>query len=227
MLHFLEKAIERTAGGTRAEDGRRPVAVSLSGLRLGSVCLILNLSPTVVEAAARLKRAVATGDYANIPAAAVRELASLSELVVKRGWRAEIEGLTRGKAVVSAENPVRPSEPRRYVGRTTVLAAVQSAGGVTPLATVRLVPGGRVVRVTGSQTIIKTLAGKLYETVRIDGRATWDAETDEVVALAADAVRPGPSGDPLAALRILAETTRSDWDGVDADEFVRQLRGED
>jgi len=69
--------------------------------------------------------------------------------------------------------------PAEIRGSTTIKGIVEDAGGATPKAWIRLHYGRVPIDLNKDQAI--ALGGMLYRKVILDGVATWDSETREIV----------------------------------------------
>ena len=68
---------------------------------------------------------------------------------------------------------------------------------------------------------------KHYEVVVVEGQATWDSETWQILDFKVTGIADFTAADPYQAMQDLAAAAQGHWEGVDALEYVRELRGAD
>jgi hypothetical protein len=121
------------------------------------------------------------------------------------------------------------NERPTYSGTTTIYGECLS---VFPKCVTLRLHDGRTFGVSLATGLADALSDRVGETIGLDGKARWDAETNVLTAFHATEVTPYRDRDPgmdrprtnLEALAALAEAANGRWDNVDPDEFVRELR---
>lgn len=230
LLDRLEKFLSAYAKAKDLEISVSGPVLSLVDVKSGSEGLVLSVPAPAVQAIAAASIAVLHGDYGTLPRSAHQELFGLSEQLRSRGWSASFEeNLAAGiaPAKISPERGVLPPpEPTRIKGTTTLLAKCMRVGGATvPRAEIRLSQTGELLYVDVSEEIARTLGRMLYEDVVLEGTATWNAETWKIMDFKITGITDFTRVEPHKAIEELARAARGQWDGVDALEYVRRLRG--
>lgn len=127
-------------------------------------------------------------------------------------------------ATVDADLVV-PASPRLHM-QTTIYGKVVNAGGKNPNVHIETLQG-QVVICKGTQEQVKQLAGRLYTNVGIVGSARCDVETLEYDDVEIKEILPYDDSSITDAVRELGQLAASSFADVDADEYVRALRGEE
>ena len=86
---------------------------------------------------------------------------------------------------------------------------------------------GDIVICSGKQEQVKALAEQLYEWVGVSGTAYCDIDTHKIEDFAINDLLPYQDTPITEAMRQLADVAAPHFAGVDADAYVRALRGED
>ena len=226
LLENIEKAITETAKSQNIEIADEAI-VSLVGVREGSNRLTIAVATIVVPAASMLAQAVAAKDYERIPAAAHEAIHEVSNQATKKKWSVRFLGqlaIDMKAATISADSPVpSPPAPPQISGTTSVYGRCIRVGGVKPKAEIRLEQGG-VLYIEVSEEMARELAMSLYEEVCLEGEATWCTDDWRVERFKATKVTAYRKTEPLTAFTQLAEAAGGRWDGVDVNEYVRELR---
>lgn len=207
-------------------------ALSLTGIRAGSETLVLSLAEPYLPAWVGISDAIESGDYGKLPGPSYEEIYRLSEDTAKRKWAVEIrENAALGvkPARLSPDKPLKaPAGPVAIKGTTTIHGRCLRVGGSTrPRAEVRLSSTGQLLNADISEKDAKSLAQQLYEEVALEGTATWDPDTWEIVAFKVTDVLPYRKVDPALAFKELSEVAEGKWDEVDPVAYVRGLRDEE
>lgn len=202
--------------------------MSLVAIRTGSEELGFSVPAEVIPAVAHLSTAVERERYEDLPPETHRKLYELSELVVGKTWELEfLEDAKHGirPAQICANHPVqKPEKPAEVHGTTSLLAQCLRVGGVEPKAEVRLPSSGKLFYPRLTKDIARELAKRLYETVVLEGRATWRTDTWEVIDFQVTSISSYRPSSPNLAFEKLAQAAQGRWDDVDALEYVRDLR---
>ena len=72
-----------------------------------------------------------------------------------------------------------------WVGGSSLFGVVEDVGGVTPRIVLRIPPDERVT-CEADEELCKKVGARLYEHVVLEGNATWDANTGELLAFQAE-----------------------------------------
>lgn len=226
ILSRLDRAIVSYAAAQQI-DLSEDASVSLVHIESGSECLVFSVPDPLVGVVAGISKAVGERQYGELPAETYEELYALSQAVSLRGWDLEIkEDNARGiqYARFGAKEPLdAPYAPAFVKGTTTVYGQCLRVGGVHPKAELRL-PSGKLMHVDLSEQVAKELATRLYEEVALEGAATWDTATWEILEFRVSQVTAFQKTDPVLAFKELAEAAHGAWDTVDAVDFVHGLR---
>lgn len=225
---LVEQTVIEAVGGDLepADDGA--VLVSLTAIEEGSTRLVLSLAATAAVAVADIKRAVSEGTYSKLPVKCQRKLAELSQRLAGKGWQAELSGVSPGRVVISASHPVPAPDRKTARSKTTIYGVCVRVGGETPKASIRLLTTGKQLTIDLTEDLARELGNRLYDLVGIEGMATVEASTWEMIAFRGVSLTPyrGKKADPLAATLKVARESGDVWSGVDPVEYVRGLREE-
>ena len=111
-------------------------------------------------------------------------------------------------------------------GSTTLLAHCLRVGD-TIKTELRLPQAGQFLNVDMPEAIAKALGRHFPEIVVLKGQATWDLETWQILDFKVTGIADFTAADPYQAMQDLAAAAQGHWEGVDALEYVRELRGAD
>lgn len=235
LLPLLRKAV-CSAAGIPTEPGSQAV-LSLVGVRPGSAELALGGIPTVIEGVRRIYDALTDRitpmlSPDALPPDAQRALHEICKFVVERDWSFRLKGPFAGRmeAVISRESPVEPYQPRRVHGTTTIYGQVRRAisnDDDRHTVGVGLYSTGKVLTVRVTRDMVLDLGRRFLQPIGIEGEAVWDPASWEILDFTASRIIDYQGGSPAEAFKELAEAAGDRWDGVDAEQYVREVRGED
>jgi hypothetical protein len=228
LLIHLERSVHQVMGIRGEVSG---VPLSLVRIEQGSDRLTFGVMATAVSAVVAITVAIKTGDYADIPLGAHKSLRELSELVSRREWLVEFEqdkDLGIRRAVISANSEVPDPRSMTTRGTTTIFGECVMVGGASDTrARIRLRATGQLLSIDMTEELCKELAPRLYEDVAIEGEAFWRQRDRQIVAFRATRIADYRPGSLDEGFREMAGAAHGRWDDVDAEEYVRLLRGED
>lgn len=113
----------------------------------------------------------------------------------------------------------------RIKGETTMVGRLRAIGGLRP--TLHLETRPRSVTITATIEQARDVASFLYQTIVVDVAAEWSVESSDLASCKLLQWRPGPDSSLTQGAHAMADHHGSVWEGVDAAEWVRQLRSED
>lgn len=124
--------------------------------------------------------------------------------------------------------PPGPRPVHYPVGDTTLYGHLIRVGGSPPVATLVLHDGSSL-DCPVTVKLARKLGPLLYREVGLEGEATWRTGDWEIVAFRPKRLTEyRPHEQSLTeTFRKLAEVSGGRWDHVDADEYMRELRGDD
>lgn len=219
---------DRTSG---SDDGR-PL-VSLVEVKEGdSSDMGIAMLDCVVPAFSAISEAVATHSYSKIPSDCQEGLHRISKWASRRLLEIQIEEDTTHNirhGVISRKSPVlSPSSPNFSVdGPTTAWGYLLQAGGKKPRFALEF-PDGRKIVITADEAMTKEVSARLYENVGIEGIATWSVSDWKMTAFRAIRLldyRP-QEANLVDTFKELADAAKGRWEDVDAENYVRDLRGD-
>jgi len=228
ILTRLDRAIV-TYAQARGIDVPEDAATSLVGISSGSENLELSVPDPLLPAVAGISQAIEANDFSDFPKQTYAELYELSESVVRRGWGLAFHAapsLEVREARITPEEPLKPPPGPTFIDGTTVIhgRCLRVGGAVVPKAEVRVSSTSKLLNVDLSEEAAKELAKQLYEEVALEGTATWNADTWEIVDFRVSRVTPFRKVEPEAAFRELAVAAAGRWDEVDPVAYVEGLR---
>lgn len=221
--------IDMALGAVAEVDGlidRRGPALRLVGVELGSNRCVVALDSRVVPSFARMAQAAATANLASLPHRARQRLEGTARREAARGREVRLvpspeHGIPEALLVPPVDESVQVEEVTTLYGR-----CVRVGGETRPTAQIRAL-SGELLTVSVTQPVVFELGRRLLQDVGLEGVATWAFPESKLVAFEATAVLPFEDGPILEAFAELAEGAGGVWDGIDADEYVAELRGGD
>jgi hypothetical protein len=120
---------------------------------------------------------------------------------------------------------VIPAAPRLRI-QTTIYGRVVNAGGKSPNAHLETLQGQMVI-CKGTQSQVKQLAERLYSFVGVIGTACCNVDTLDIDEFEIKDVLPYEDTPIVEAVRMLGEVAAPYFDSINADEYVRAIRGDD
>jgi len=109
-------------------------------------------------------------------------------------------------------------------GPTSIFGRVLRVGGKEPAVRIEL--GRGELTCYASEALVQSLGASLYDWVVLTGEATWENETYGLLSFRIHSFAPMLNSTASQSFAKLAEVAAVHFQGVDADEFIRQARGE-
>ncbi len=233
VLLALEQALLASAKAYHPDLTPDLLRFSLIRVKKGSGVLELVAPEEVASAAVEDSRLLAEGRVDELKPEARPGYRALSNQLDQRGWRGGFSGngdlgIVESDVLGKIEIPL-VEHRTRLSGSTSLYGRVIRVGGASrPKAELTPVLGGRPVPVHVSIDQAKTLARRLYTVVGIFGKAFWDSTWSFIEKFEASQILPyREQNSAQEAFAALAEAGGRVWEGVDPDEFVKSLRGEE
>ena len=234
LVDVLARIDKLISSYTVAAKGELPAGsvLSLIDIESGSENLVFSVAESLLPAWVEISRAVEEKSLAGLPNETHKELWSLSQSLERRGWGLEIRKDTKlgiSRALIGvATDLAPPDEPVLIRGTTSLHGRCLRVGGATRhKAEIRLATNNKILNAELSEDTAKELATRLYEEVVLEGQATWNAKTWEIVDFLVSAVTHYRAREPTNAFDELAKAAEGRWEGVDATEFIDGLRSDD
>lgn len=229
ILTRVDRAVLSYANDRFPEDVPEDAAISLVDVRRGSEALVFSIAEPLLPAVAAISRSLATEELHELPSTTWEELHQLSSAVAARGWGFVIQAKPESgirEARIGFGGPLAPPPaPVLVQGSTALHGRCLRVGGATqPRAEIRLSANGRLLNIDLSEEVAKQLAPRLYEDVVLEGQATWNVESWEVVHFRVSHVTDYAGGDPERGFRELAAAAAGQWDKIEAADYVRDIR---
>lgn len=221
LLANFEQAIEITAKG--GDDFGKP-SVSLVGIKEGSDTLTLRANDKALTAASKISKAISTRDCSLVPAAAEEHLRAIWRKAHSRQWSIGISNSTFSATILPADDLFTIS---RTKGTTSIAGRLLRVGGEKPpTAQVFRDDETRITVDLSGQAMAEELGQLLYKFVALEGEATWLVPSWDMEAFRATKILPATfaNRDTTAVFKDLAVTSKSLWDDIDPDDFVRDQR---
>lgn len=230
LLVRLEKSVIAYARSSGLHLSDQDPSVCLVAVGQGSDRLVFSTAPSIIPAIASISRAIMDDAYENIPFETHSELSELSKTIIAKGWELQFKEDTSygiAPARIGPEREIRlPTEPPRVKGTTSLLARCLRVGGVRPRAELRLSKGQELLYVDVTEDVARQLGKRLYDQVVLEGKATWRADTWEVVGFTVTSVAEFQKVSPDLAMKQLSEAAKGKWDGIDPVEYVQKIRSD-
>jgi len=226
LLESLEDAVASVIALQDAGMSKEEVVVGITAISAGSISLQFGSpQPDLVrEAFFTVSEAVSQSRFKALPNSSRRSLAKVSAFARRHDCRAEFRVPTIREPLAIIDRETQVAEPELVFGETTLYGRVIRVGGRTPRVMIETSDGSSVY-CDSSPAVAKELAPKLYERVRLIGRAGWDPDDWSLVEFRIQDAAPGPDLDPSAALEQLSGVIGGFFSEVgDADTFAKRLR---
>jgi hypothetical protein len=225
-LSFVESSLAATARelGAGEDDD---LTVSLTGVSEGSNTLSLSTSPIMFQAAGVVTSSLASNDYAKVPPAARVGLRKLWQKANKQSW--EFRFLPDGNGITAASVSKRREilKPGAVSGLTTIYGKCIDAGGARKLTVrIQLATGDFFTATVANLELARGLGARLHEWVGLEGEAKWNLETWSLEDFKVTRITEYRETDVVTAFELLATAAGDAWDGVDAEEYVGDLRAD-
>jgi hypothetical protein len=229
ILDELRRAVTACLPAGVATDDDSLARVSLVEVVDGSDGLVMEVQSRAAASMATLSSALRRRRYADLPTAAHTALFRVNQLTAKRKWGVRIrpnDSVAVEAVEVTTPDHVTPPTDRRVIsGGTELLARCLRVGGATvPRAELRL-SNHKLLHVEVSESVARELGKRLYDEIVLRGIAEWDATDGEIRAFKVEGVTAFRSVPVDLAFKELAAAARGRWDGIDAESFVRAVRG--
>jgi len=232
LLPRIRESVRATAGIPADRGSRRQMLMSLVGVEKGSVSLrVLPSGGVMCEGMDRMIEAVALETTRLLGREASQTLYDLSQFIERQFWRVCLRSNTgSGVAEISRDRPIPPPAPVRVREKRTlygVLCKLQSKpDGKGCTATIELTRGGQQT-VSLSEPMLRELGKRILEPIGLEGEARVDPASWKIVEFTATALTPYRGSAVGGVVRALRETAGDAWKGVDAVEYVKQVRSEE
>lgn len=224
VLRHVRSAVRSTAVTFGAAPSE--LRLSLKSVNRGSVRLELAADDRTASCYDYVVRAVATEDASTIPARAQESILALGRKVKARGWNLELVGLEHRAAIRSDREPFSALITS---GATSLLVHLIRVGGEGErTATIKLPDGTKLTADVASETLAKQLGERLYSTFEAMGQADWMSTSHRLVRFRITGIGSydQSAADPVAAIRELSRLAGDRWDGINPDDYVRELRAD-
>jgi hypothetical protein len=172
----------------------------------------------------RVARAIRFRDFSLIPGKSRKALRQLWARAGRREWTYALQNGAPEAVIDPAQGP--PTD--KYIkGTTSLLVYVIRVGGTVPTVLVRLPNNERRTFRVASPELAQQIG--IYRRVVLFGRATWFRSTGKLADFKVTKVGAftDKTANPAAAMEGLSAVMGHRWDGVEADEFLRQERSDD
>ena len=230
LIKSLETSIIETVREQTTDLSEEQAIVSLIGIQEGSNVLTLALAFQAVKAVSLISQTIKEADYTPLPIRTHKELHKISNQAAKNGWEISFnEDIDHEfyPGLISINNPVPDPAARRVKGSTTLYGHCVRVGGAEPRAEIREKRTGKIRYIDINEEIARQLGRSLYEDVALEGEATWEPGTWELVEFKATRLTAYRSTDPVLAFKELAGVAEGHWNEVDVEKYVRDLRAEE
>lgn len=228
-LVSLEQAVLATAKdqGIELEPGEPPMA--LTGVQEGSTRLKLCVVTALMSSLGVVSTAIRTQSPQLLPREAAAAIARISRQTSETGHTFRIlpdQEYGVVEAMISAETTaVVQAQAQTVTGVTTLYGRCVEVGGERrPHAVVKLLDGPRITVALVDTALAVNIARLLYEEVQLEGEATWVTPSWQLYKFRATEVKPVSVIPADQAFDLMAKSSGQYWQGVDAEEYVQQLR---
>lgn len=192
----------------------------------GSDRLRLAVDRTLTRPVREVSIAVRSNDWSRCGPDACKSISDVSRLLRPRNWELELPPGGRGaKPVLRGDTAITAPQTYMASGETVLYGTVDDAGREKNPRLRLILADGSPVDVTGPRNEVKQLGTRLFEEVALRGVATWNLDTGRVTHFRLTGIEEFKETSLLEAFDNLASVAGSNWDHVDAQKFVRDLRG--
>lgn len=235
LVKHFQTAVRSADNSTNKDDD--PMFFSLVGVREGSDTATLNVSSQAgIVALRRVATSISEDRISDLPPAAQKSLRSIWTLLFNRGYESvEFVGNGIGFGSASIRATDDPPGPKTLKGITTLYGQnVKTGGSQRPSSEIKLAGRKRAVAFRlANKELAEELGHLLYSTVGLEGEATWDPDTGDLVGFIAQKLSPyqhrggeRKSSTLKHKFAALSELDGERWNDIDVDKFVSDLRGE-
>jgi hypothetical protein len=207
---------------------KEPVILSLTNIRASSIDLQFH-SPfpdVTLTAFEKLGQAIIKNDFSELPSASYEDFNTLVTFTRNQKCVAEFVHQNGRRNVIATITPdIRIVRPPALTGETTLYAKVVRTGGKEPKVELETVDG-RTLFCDASIDITTKLGSKLYQTVGLVGKATWDIDLIYIEKFSIEEVLTYEEIPFNKAINELSEATKNYYsDIVDVDQYISKIRG--
>lgn len=224
VIRKLKSAIY--AASVDSGEDRSTLKLSLVGVDGGSDILSFVGSPSTKYGMNRITASIIRGDISDLPERSQRDIKDLWQKAKNRDWKfVLVNGTT---ATIDPEREFQ--KPLYRQGKSSLLAKIERAGGTASPSVIVYLPNGKRKRLKIRSTdIAQQIGGLLYKTVELIGDAKWSALSGELVSFFVTDVGTyvRQNSNPLAAIENIKQINPEAWAGIDPDEYLNQVRGDD
>jgi len=222
-LRYANGAI-KAVGAKGTENG-----LSLVDVGKGSVRCELSVNEVALNAITRLTGIIASGEMAQLPPKAKSNVQKLWNLAVENNWDGyEFRSNGGNLATISSEED--PLSVGVFKGVTTIYGRCIRAGGESPSVQLKLLNESTVYATLKSKGMAQELGNRLYETIGLEGVATW-SKSNKLVDFEAEKIAPFHDRDTghasartiMESFEELAKSSGDRWNETGS-EFVKELR---
>jgi hypothetical protein len=169
--------------------------------------------------------AIENDDPSCLSPAARQNADLLSQKARLRGWHIGVYSDDAHQTRIAPDTPLFSSVQTR--GRTSLIVSVIRVGGEDKRTTfVRLPHGQKLTATIASRDVAKQLGANLYQTIEVNGEATWSSKDGTLLHLRIDGIGEYSEAcsNPIAALTELSKVADGFWDKIDPNIYVREAR---
>jgi hypothetical protein len=230
LLEAMEDAIATVVARSDSSFVKDLVIVGVQSIAAGSISLRFG-SPhpePVLVAFRHVTGAVATATYKGLPKSSRQSLSRIRAFARRHDCRAELREPARAYPLAVIDTSTMIAEPEIVYGDTTIYGKVIRVGGRRPRVMIETIAGESVF-CDASPAIAKQLAPRLYERVRLEGKAAWDPDSWSLLEFRIREAESGPKEDPSSVIKQLSSRIGGYFSDIgDAEVFSRSVRrGED
>jgi hypothetical protein len=210
-------------------EGRPPQPqlhkIELQKIEQGCAHAFLLAPRTHLRAVDRIGQAAEERSMDSLPREARPAVKQCLSLLQRFHQEIEIVGNERTKVRSATLRTTLPeSEPAIVESQTMLLGRIRQVGGKDPNFHLEL-PGGGEVVVEVEQSMAQAIARQLYSMVMVEIDAKWNIDSGEMFDCRLRSWEAAPNTGFADGARAYADQFGSDWNGVDAQAWLRKLRG--
>ena len=224
LLSLLDQAIDATAK-SRGIVGLP--SVYLVGVADGSDVMLLEANEQAVFAAKEIAAAIETGDCTKIPLQAERCLRGMWKKAKANEWSLGLSNSHFSATISPTEELFAKSQVKGATSLWGRLIRVGGAGPTAALVLEQFMAKYQTITIDlDNEEMAKELGHHLYETVGLEGEATWSVPGWGLDQFKARSILPFSKSEPdaVAAFRAIRDISGAIWDDVDPDIFVGEQR---
>jgi len=221
VLGDFYKAINATSPETEDEN---VCDVSLTNITTNSCDVELTLSEASFKGVEKITSSIQRDDISELPKVAQEALNSIWKYAKNNHWVIGLNNLQTNQGVKILPDSKLFIDYHVF-GVTSVVGVLDRIGGSdNPTCKIKTKNEGEFTAKIKTKKLAEQISPRLFKTIAVEGEATWDIRDWKVTAFTITKLLDFEDVGPKQAFENIAKAAGDVWDGVDADDYVSDLR---